>query len=93
VDTSSRKVGETWTLNFSYKVYVLYTVRDFQHVKSSDGFTSLPIEVVLRIFSLGFQPANGSVGKHATTTPSRTTFTNDSSVLVDGVKENIHCLF
>jgi hypothetical protein len=43
-------LARKWTLNFAYKVYVSYTVRDFQHVKSSDGFTSLPKEVVLRIF-------------------------------------------
>jgi hypothetical protein len=76
---------ETWPLNFAYEASfharkVLLHAINVRH--GTDGFTSPPKEVVLRIFitlknpsSLaGFEPMNlGPSGKHATTRPPRTT--------------------
>ena len=52
------------------------TFRDLLHaVNGTDGFTSLPKEGVLRIFSpasAGFEPANlGTKGQHATSRPPK----------------------
>jgi hypothetical protein len=76
-EPSSSEAGEIWSLNFAYKAsfyarkVLLHTV-NLRH--GTDGFTSPPKEVVLRIFialknpssSAGFEAANlGSSGKHA----------------------------
>jgi hypothetical protein len=65
-ETPGSEAGETWremAVNFAYEASLSY----------SDGFTSPPKEIVLRIFialknpsySVGFEPANlGSNDKH-----------------------------
>jgi hypothetical protein len=68
-EPSSSEAGETWPLNFAYKASfhahkVLLHAVNPQH--GTDGVTSPPKEVVLRIFitlknpssSPGFEPAN-----------------------------------
>jgi hypothetical protein len=66
-------MGEKSPLNFAYEAS-FHACRVFLHAVNlrhvTDGFTSSPKEVVLRILSplssAGFEPANlGSSGKHA----------------------------
>jgi hypothetical protein len=82
----SSEAGETWVRNMAAEFclqsifFMLIHAVNLRH--GTDGFTSPPKKVVLRIFitpknpssSAGFEPANlGSSGKHATTRPPRTT--------------------
>jgi hypothetical protein len=58
-------LGEKWPLNFAYETFLFIPV-NLRH--GTDGFTSPPTKVVLRIFitSVGIEPANlGSSGEHA----------------------------